>query len=329
MKQSDSNVTKLLKMLDADPMLFPFEWDRKAQRVEFVGIREGEYKNASFLDERVLGSNTTRGVVPYEIIRDFTCTSTKPCHFIFHVSHCGSTLLSRLLGVHPGCFPLREPKVLREFDSQDGSEIQWLFMLLSRTFRPDQNALIKATSFCSAFASRWLANLRDSKAVLLTIPLRSFLASVLDGSFVDIESQKKSRWLRLQRMLVNSDQPLEALSVGQTAAMSWLCEMLTLEALAKEFETRCQTVRFDAILESPDEVLDSIGQFLELDPPFPRWSELPTWQEYAKRPGVFYNRDMRSVLLEQAERTYQTEIAEGMNWIESIPDPRVSQLPLE
>jgi hypothetical protein len=329
MNQSDSNVSKLLKMLAADPMLFPFDWDRKAQKVEFVGIREEEYTKASFLDERILGSKPTRGVVPYGLLRNFNCATAKPCHFIFHVSHCGSTLLSRLLGVHPGCFSLREPKVLKGFDSQEASEIQWLFMLLSRTFRSDQNALIKATSFCSAFASQWLSNLRDSKAVLLTIPLRSFLASILDGSVVDIESQKVSRWLRLQKMQVNIEQPLETLSVGQIAAMSWLCEMLTLRTLAEEFETRCQTVRFDAILESPDEILNSILKFLELASPFPRWSELSMWQEYAKRPGLFYNREMRSMLLEQAERTYEVEIAEGISWIESIRDPRVSQLPLE
>ena len=326
MKGSESDVEKLLRMLAADPMLFPFEWDRRTGMIEFVGLREEEYEQASFLDERALGPTTVRGVVPFELVQALELSTKKPCNFIFHVSHCGSTLLSRLLGLHAGVFSLREPRVLRTFYSQKPFDIHWLFGLLSRTFRADQMALIKATSYCNAFASDWLACLGESKAVLLTIPLRPFLASVLDGALVDIQSHKDERWQRLKALQVVEGQQIETLSTGQLAAMSWLCEMLTLEAVAERFEDRCLRVRFDMLLKEPSAMLDSIALFLGLAAPLPLWAQHPIWDQYAKRPGVFYNSEMRSLLLVQAERAFEEETNEGVRWIESLDHPRVSKL---
>ena len=168
-------------------------------------------------------------------------------------------------------------------------------------------ALIKATSYCNAFASDWLACLRDSKAVLLTIPLRPFLASVLDGALVDIQSHKDERWKRLKDLHVVEGQQFEILSTGQLAAMSWLCEMLTLEAVAERFEDRCLRVRFDMLLKERSRVLNSIALFLCFDSPLPLWDKHTIRDQYANRPGRVHNSEMSSLFVEQWEASTEEE----------------------
>lgn len=324
----DSQVVQLREMLQASPLLLPWSWDHESNQIEFVGLSETEYAQASFLDERVLSDKHLRGTVPYAMIADIR--PTKPsrtglpqCDFIFHISHCGSTLLSRLLGLHPCCFALREPKILRNFDSRTPSEVLWLFGLLSRTFSQNQKSLIKATSFTSRFAHDWLSILQDSKAILLSLPLEPFLAAVLDGSTIDIEKNKQSRWKRLKEMDCHLPGELETLSIGPCAAMSWLCESMTLHHLALGYASRTLCIDFDSLMISPALNLNRCAEFLGYPRPYPSWDKDPLWEQYAKKPGVSYNANTRSCLLDASRQKNAFEIQEGLRWVSSLKDPNV------
>jgi hypothetical protein len=326
MTNMNSNVLQLREMLSSSPLLFPLEWNRLSKQVVFIGLKEADYQQASFLDDRVDQVGAVKGLVPFELISELPQLRAKRCNFIFHISHCGSTLLSRLLGTHPHCFSVREPKILRSFDSQDETEIQWLFRLLARTFHPEQTSLIKATSYVSQYASTWMSKLPESKAILLSIGIADFLACVLDGSIVDIENHLPSRIKRLTNLGIQFDQPTSGLRIGQATALSWLCEMLTIESIADRFPDRTLRVRFENLLNHPDACIDKIAEFVPFPRPYPIWSEQASWKEYAKRPGVFYDKHMRSLLLEQAGERFAEEIQDGIEWLRSLNDPRVAKI---
>ncbi|MBU6172973.1 MAG: hypothetical protein KGQ60_04180 [Planctomycetes bacterium] len=325
MKETN-DVDRLYEMLRQTPLLFPFQWNTSADAIDFVGIQEAEYSQASFLDNRVIHRESVWGRVPIALLNDIQPYLRPKCDFIFHVSHCGSTLLSRLLGLHRGCFALREPLILRDFDSKDISEIETLFGLLSRTFHPEQTSLIKVTSFASQFASTWLSVLTKSKAILMTLSLETFLAAVLDGSLSDIESQKVQRFIRLERLGIRLPSNVESLSPGPLAAMSWLCEMLSLEVIHKRFPDRCHWLSFEQLLENPGEILTQVVEFLGYTEPHPAWEDHPLWTQYAKHPGVFYDSHLRMRLLVDSRKKFEHEIHKGLNWFEGLSEPRVAAL---
>jgi hypothetical protein len=221
---------------------------------------------------------------------------------------------------------LREPKILRQLGSPEESDARWIFKLLSRTFHPHQSALIKATSFTNEFAGEWLKILPESKAILMTLPLRPFLAAVLDGSSVDIQSQKIHRWNRLVDLGIAKNGTPETLSPGQAAAMSWLCETLSLQAIHRRFPERTTFLAFDELLNQPQEQLSRAVTFLGFAPPHPEWTGHPIWGQYSKRPDVFYDTQMRSTLLNHAERLFENDIQEGIEWVQSIPEVRAAGL---
>lgn len=101
--------------LSDSPALFPFNMAPDGNTVQFVNLSEADYLDASFLDNRMLKPNVRYANIPWAELSAAAQNLPIHCDFIFHISHAGSTLLSRLLGSHPACFSLREPAILRLF----------------------------------------------------------------------------------------------------------------------------------------------------------------------------------------------------------------------
>ncbi|MGC8517731.1 MAG: hypothetical protein ACP5P4_04285, partial [Steroidobacteraceae bacterium] len=61
-------------------------------------------------------------------------------HYIFHIGHVGSTLISRILGEHPGFHAVREPALLRAIAAEQAPaahtpSLTMVLPLLARTWR--------------------------------------------------------------------------------------------------------------------------------------------------------------------------------------------------
>jgi hypothetical protein len=171
------------QQLSASPALYPISIDGQTQAVQFVSLTSIDYASASFHDSRMLQPNVATEWRPWTDVRNAAADLPVRCHFIFHISHVGSTLLSRLLGQHPGLFALREPAILRTLAHQFGAldqsvapqsraefdgQLTVFLALWSRTFEREQTTLIKATSFVSEMAELLMhrvANSRDKNRV--------------------------------------------------------------------------------------------------------------------------------------------------------------------
>ena len=97
--QQTAAVRDLEALLPASPDAYPHNLDLPGGRVLVVRLDERGYRNASFLDDRILSPSTQGAWLPGAAVTDASrrVQDPRPLHFIFHTGHVGSTLLSRLL----------------------------------------------------------------------------------------------------------------------------------------------------------------------------------------------------------------------------------------
>src|SRR4051812_21268832 len=89
--------------------------DAAQDRLLVTALPEAAYREASFLDQRILADDRPRQWLDWSDLADFAGDLPDEADFIFHIGHVGSTLLSRLLGTLPTVLPVREPPLLRSF----------------------------------------------------------------------------------------------------------------------------------------------------------------------------------------------------------------------
>jgi hypothetical protein len=320
-------------LLHDSPAWFPLSYDLSADAVGFFKTNRDEIEAASFLDSRMAGPRPMDAVISFADVDRAATGLFESCHFVFHISHVGSTLMSRLIGLHPQLFSLREPAVLRTLaDAQLAlahPQCPWtpaefvrragIFLgLFSRTFEPGQTAVIKATSFVGELAELLLGRVTTARAVLMAVPLRTFLPALLGGAYSDVSRAARKRLFRLHRRLDGPRWNLEDFSPGELVAMTWLCEMLSLAAAAGQFPDRCRWVDFDAFLSEPGPGLAAV--FRHLGVPDDRAAHIvasPTMGQYAKAPSQTFDADFRNRLLRQAERDHAREIDRGLAWLDT------------
>ena len=155
--------------------------------VSLIRLSERDYAAASFLDERLLERHPSTAALAIESLTGAAAKLPARAYYLFHLGHVGSTLISRLIGAHPALFCLREPALLRAQTrsppSPGGSQLALrpLLALLARTWRPDQLAVIKATSFVNEIAARILAESDAPRALLIFASPLAYLRGILGG----------------------------------------------------------------------------------------------------------------------------------------------------
>jgi len=316
---------KLKQEILSSPCLFPFDLSPDGHLVHFVRLSEDDYRRASFMDQRMLqeaaegGVSYNSGNVSWSLLSPWARELPVRCDFIFHISHAGSTMLSRILGEHPQCFAVREPWILRSLiNPSAGNYLRDFLALWSRTYRPNQRAVIKATSFVSQIGAELMQLTDDSKAILMFVPAETYLASVLDGSMSDIDSSARSRLDRLHRNPFMRHVSLAQLSPGERAAMCWYVEMESLKAIHRVFLDRTFFLDFDLFLLESGIQLRNLTQFFGLIGHETSMLTSPLTKRYAKRIEVPYDTDFRSKLLERSKTKHAEEIARGIRWIQAI-----------
>ena len=309
----------------SSPSLFPMDRSPDGQFVHFIRLTEDDYRRASFMDQRMLddankaGHAFKSGNVPWSLLSPWLQEIPVRCDFIFHVSHAGSTLLSRMLGEHPHCLAIREPWILRSLVEPEASnQVREYLALWSRTFRQNQRTVIKATSFVSQIGTTLMRIASDSKAILMYVPAETFLASVLDGSMRDINSSATKRLERLKENPSFGHVILDQLSPGERAAMCWYVEMESLRSLQQAFPERTLLLDFDRFLTARERYIQNTAQFLGLIGHESEMLTNPFTNRYAKKIEVSYDADFRLQLLTQSKAKNAEELERGLRWLQAI-----------
>jgi hypothetical protein len=295
-----------------------------AGRVTLVRLDEAAYRAASFLDQRLLESDFERQTCDPATLAAAAAQLTPQAHYVFHLGHVGSTLISRLIGAHPGCFALREPALLRALamrgEPRIALSLRGAQALLSRRWHPGQRAVIKASSFVSELAAEVLAGPERPMAICVYAHPLAYLRGILAGSNSRLECRQlaPARLERLARRFAGSGWRPEPRSEGETVAMSWLCEMSCLQQAARSFASQVLWVDFDAFLERPAAGLGAILRALGQTAAAANIDAIvagPLMRQYSKAPEHAYDAALRRQVLESADLHHAAEIRRGMEWL--------------
>lgn len=320
--------------LAGSPALFPHAFDPRSGTVTLIRLGRTDFTAASFLDDRVLRPGLASRTVPWRQIAEAAAPLSEKAHYIFHIGHVGSTLLSRLLGARPELLSLREPRILRDLAQNQCTQGEpgWdadlfaerlvtVVRLLSRGFGDDQIPLVKATSYVSELAAELLVRPYGPRGLLLHVAPETFLAAILGAEHSPQEAKAlaPNRLKRLHRRLGMQRWNLEELSPGEIVALGWACEMTALGAAAAAAGDRAIWMDFDRFLAEPQAGLARAFAHLGVaaaDDEIAAIVAGPEMHRYAKAPEHAYDAALREAVLQQGREMAADEIAKGLVWLE-------------
>ena len=296
--------------------------------VRLLQLNEAAYRTASFLDQRLLAAGYEQNRCGLAVLSAAAERLVPPANYIFHTGHVGSTLLSRLIGARERFFSLREPALLRTIAARsattDGAlSLDAVLALLGRTWRSNQRAVVKVTSFVSELAESMLAADHHPGAILVFAQPLAYLRGIFAGPNSRAETRQLTgtRMQRLTRRLGALEWRVDPRSEGECVAMSWLCEMTALRQAADRFESQVLWVDFDAFLSEPFAGLEAMFRALGEPPPAGEIELLlgsPLMRQYSKAPEYAYDAALRRAVLLSAEHEHLTEIRRGMYWLQQM-----------
>jgi len=230
---------------------------------------------------------------------------------------------------------VREPLLLRVFaerldpdaparwsDSETDARLDLLTALLSRTFRPEQRALVKATSFTSEIASRLVP--AGSRALFLFASPQHYLENILAGqnSRQTLEMLSAGRLRRLQRRCPGLTADLGTMPDARKAALGWACEMTSLvENASRMAAGAVKWLDFDLFLTAPTAHLQSIaGHFgVPMDEATARAiCSGPLMRRYSKALEYEYSPELRREILAEARWQYGGAIRDALGWLNHL-----------
>jgi hypothetical protein len=321
--------------IQASPRWFPHMLDPLSGQVVLVERMEADFRTAAFLDDRSLAQGAHRFAVQWDdLAAALAATARRDAQYIFHIGHVGSTLISRLLGELPSVLALREPLLLRTFAEMDQLQGQpdnpWapesmvprldaLTALLSRSFRLEQRAMVKATSFTSEIAPLLVP--AGSKALLLYARPERYIANLLagDAARATMNFLAGNRLKRLARRLGEAPGYLWAMGEPEKAGLAWACEMASLAGAARLLgPERVRWMDFDAFLaDSAGQLSDLAGFFGHgMDPSTATaLCRGPLMSRYSKALEYEYSPGLREQILAESHAGNREAIAGAMAWL--------------
>jgi hypothetical protein len=328
----------LLRELPLSPDAYAQNVDFARQSALVVLLDAKTYRAASFLDDRVLAPGMKGAWLAFDRVMEASLQvrTRRPLHFIFHTGHVGSTLLTRLLEEAVDLLSLREPLPLRglaqahdalaqvdsllsrnEFDAALGTFLR----LWSRGYAATQAVIVKATSTAGRIAAPLLDAESASRAIYMNLRAEPYLATLLAGqnSPIDLRGHGPERMRRLQSRSSQPLPPLSGLSLGELAAMSWLCESCTQREALERFPDRVMALDFDDFLARVGSLAAAAFAHLALphdDRIVSAVEHSASLMRYSKAPEYEYSPRIRVEVLRESRREYREEIRKGMAWLD-------------
>ena len=334
---------------------------------EFVPMTRRTYRASPFLDERMFTVHPlTYRLALDELIehhREGGCQA-RPLRYIFHSGFCGSTLLARCLD-HPSlCLAYKEPRVLsRLYISQHPlsatspfSDDQWqqlsqiALALLSKTYAPNEVALIKLHNLCTV-GMRHMMNVQSDqppRGIFLYCNLETFLCSVL-------KMTSRRQWVRqclrsIEAFVAPSlrQVSIASLSDVQAAAYLWIWQAEQYRsATDANVPHRVPTLNCEDFFQNPKETLAAVCSFFDFpltDQDIERIVQSRVFRVHSKEtlggfagarvstllrrmgwtwanPSLPFNDARRRSQIARNAEDYAEELRQGLDWAASIvPD---------
>lgn len=300
-----------------------FAFDPAENRAWVLHFEADDYRRASFLDRRSLGRRDVSGWTVDRAELEAALARTAPLrdvHWLFHIGHCGSSLVSRLLDLVPGVLGLREPLPLLTLahGREDPVVTAWeapVLASLARGFADSTAVIVKPTSVVTTLADRLLPT--TGRACLLWVDLRTWLATMLRDAQL-IEGVLSTEPLRLAGQ---PDLPA-AESDGARLARAWLIEQLRWRQLAAEPELSGRLIDLDFadVLLDPAPTVARLAAHYGLQVPAD-WTQRIKSSEllsrYSKDGGAHFDANARRRELAASAQKHADGIGDGLAWAQA------------
>lgn len=278
----------------------------------FVPMDRAAYVRSIFLDHRIQPASEEAIRVPCaDLTSDLPIL---PTNWIFHVAHCGSTLLARALETLSGGLALREPLALRQLALMPANERQVLLpstlALLARRYDTGAPTLIKANVPVNFIADEIAGLMPDARGILVYADLPDYLYAVL-------RSDNHRQWVRnVTGLLAPYLGPLPVTDAERTAAL-WFVQIKRFADLADR-GAHFATLDAEGFFDNPAPTLEAAARHLGMDvsPDAVRQviaSSLFT--TYAKNPERPFDNTARHAQRTVAMATMATEVRKAQDWL--------------
>lgn len=277
-----------------------------------VPMDQAAYRRSIFLDHRISPAGEGGWRVAADALAE-AAPPAQPMGWIFHVAHCGSTLLARALDELGGGLVLREPLALRQLALQaDQALLPAVLALLSRRYAGQGASLVKANVPVNFMLPAIAAADPQAPAVLLWSRLHDYLAAVL-------RSDNHRGWVRnVTALLAPQLGPMDGLSDAERAAALWIAQHRRFADLL-ELMGNVRTLEAERFFAEPAVALmRSAGLFgiAASDNEAARLSEGPLFATYSKNPGLRFDNAAREAVRAVALRQLAPEIAQAERWLD-------------
>jgi hypothetical protein len=297
--------------------------DASSGMMRVVEMNRESYRDASFLDDRILQQQHFAGIVPWKSVADaIPADARRDARWIFHIGHVGSTLVARLLGDLDGVLSVREPRFLRDLatvvSKQRADYTAPAQALFSRTFDEEEAALVKATSFVSEIADELVPE--GQRALFMYASPRNYIASILAGpnSVQELATLAPSRAQRMSgRVLL--PQPRTA---AEAAAAAWACEMSALEAAADRMsDRRVAWADFETMLADMAAELKRVAAFFGFaTESIDAIAAGPLMRRYSKATEYDYSPSLRRELIAEAGAAHRADLDGALAMLQSAAE---------
>ena len=251
-----------------------------------VPMDRAAYARSIFLDARIAPAHAGAVLVPVAALAA-AAPEPRTAAWIFHVAHCGSTLLARALeALSPGLV-LREPMALRQLAfAPDPARLGLVLAMLGRRYGGDEPTLVKANVPVNALLPAIAAADPAAPAVFLHLGIEDYALAVL-------RSPQHRGWVREMAARFAAAPP--GASDAASLAALWLWQMRAFAAALGALPQAC-TLDAERFYADPAAMLAALAPRLGRRAAPARIAEVadgPLFATYSKRPGVAFDNAAR------------------------------------
>ena len=290
-----------------DHYLHSFEGDDAV----FVSMDRAAYRRSIFLDARISPAAAGSVRVPVAGLLG-QGPHPQPMAWIFHVAHCGSTLLARALEEIGNGLVLREPLALRQLALEpDPERLQVVQAMLGKRYPGSGRTLVKANVPVNFILPDVIASDPTAPALFLYLNLRDYCLAIL-------RSEQHRKWLRhVTGLLTSQLAPYASASDGERAAALWSAQMIRFAA-ALDAMPNARSLDGERLLGSPLQIVVKAARALSWpheDEAIDALDRNRQFASYSKRPGVPFDNAARLARRATDEAALAGEIAAADAWL--------------
>lgn len=332
-----------LENIFTKPDIYFYKMD--GQNAQFAHMSAGHFQDSIFLDMRI--KPASEGLAQVSLpnlmqVNQRNPVKRLPINFIFHIAHCGSTLLSRAFDRTDAALVYREPHTLRQIGVEVGqtpvfpgmapvtkAKLSLALTMAQKRYVPGQPVIVKANVPVNLMLPEVMAGIPGNKGLLLYLPLEAYLMSILksEGNRSWIQGLCREIGWRFCKVLKLDPAEIADLSIPQATGFVWLAQM-RLFADAMKAVPSLKTLNAETFFQTPAPVLKALADHFSVgldDGYFDELTAGDLFNRHAKDPGRVYDDEARRKELEARRKALGGDIEEALAW--ARPKAKAAKLP--